>query len=154
MRRKMDRKRGFTLIELLIVIAMMAVLLGLGYSSFSKMRGRLGLEESANRIAQDIQKCRSVAIAKTVYCRLTFTDAHTYQVATSNNGSNWQQKYTASIGSDVVSSWSAGDTITFNSRGFAVFPAAPSPYLITLTQGGETYVIVPTMVGAVRVVKQ
>jgi len=128
--------------------------MGLGYSSLAKVRGRLGLEESANRIAQDIQKCRSTAIAKTVYCRIKFTDAHGYQVATSNNGSNWRQQYTASIDSDVGSSWNAGDEIVFNSKGFASFPTSPSPYMITLTQGNDTYVIVPTMVGAVRVVKQ
>ncbi|WP_457630645.1 pilus assembly FimT family protein [Oceanithermus sp.] len=150
----MVRKSGFTLIEMLIVIGMLAVLMGLGYSSFSKVRGRLGLEESANRVAQDIQKCRSIATTKTLFCRLTFTDAHSYTVATSNNRSSWNTQFTASIGPDVVASWSAGDSITFNSRGFAVFPATPSPYQITLSQGNETYVIVPTMVGAVRVVRQ
>ena len=150
----MGRRTGFTLIELLIVIAMMSVMLGLGYSSFTKVRGRLGLEESANRVAQDIQKCRTTAIAKTVYCRITFINSHKYQVDTSNNGSNWNQKYTASIGVDVVPSWVIGDTITFNSKGFATFPTTPTPYVISLTQGNETFVVVPTMVGAVRVVKQ
>lgn len=142
------------MIEMLIVIAMLGVLMGLGYSSFSRVRGTLGLEESASRVAQDIQKCRSTAIAKTVYCRITFTNSNSYTVATSNNGSSWQQQYTASIDSDVSSSWNSGDSITFNSKGFAVFPTTPSPYVISLSQGGETYLVVPTMVGAVRVVKQ
>jgi len=149
-----NKKSGFTLIEMLIVLAILGILMGLGYSSFSRVRGKLGLEESANRIAQDIQKCRSTAIAKTVYCRITFIDGSSYDVDTSNNGSTWRQQYSAEIGGGITSSWSAGDTITFNSKGFATFPVTPSPYVITLSQGGETYVVVPTMVGAVRVVKQ
>jgi len=150
----LNKKSGFTLIEMLIVIAILGVLMGLGYSSFSRVRGKLGLEESANRVAQDIQKCRSTAIAKTVRCRITFTDGKSYDVDTSNNGTTWRRQYSAEIGDGITSSWNAGDTITFNSKGFATFPASPSPFVITLSQNGETYVVVPTIVGAVRVVKQ
>jgi len=150
----MGRKTGFTLVDLLIAMTMMAALMGLGYSSLTKVRDRLGLEESAHRIAQDIQKCRSLAIAKTVYCRVLFNDAHSYQVATSNNGSRWVPRYTATIDLSVNSSWSSGDKIIFNSKGFANFPIAPSPFIITLTQEEDTYVVIPTMVGAVRMVKQ
>jgi len=132
---------------------MLAILMSVGYASFAKMRSKLGLEESANKIAQDIQKCRSYATAKTLRCRITFTGGNSYTVATSNNGSNWRQLYTANIASDVSSSWAAGDTIIFNSKGFATFPTSPSPYVITLTKGNDTYLIVPSMVGAVRMVK-
>jgi len=148
-----NKHAGFTLLELLIVVAMLAILGGIVFASFSKLRSQMGLEQSVAKVSQDIQKCRSLAISRSRSCRLKFQSGNRYSVALSA-GANWNNQYTVSLPANIRGSWQTGDAITFNSRGYASFPATPNPYVVTITKGNDTYVIVPTMVGAVRVVKR
>jgi len=132
---------------------MLAILGGIVFASFSKLRSQMGLEQSVAKVSQDIQKCRSLSVSRSRNCRLKFHTGNRYSVALSA-GANWNNQYTVSLPANIQGSWQAGDTITFDSRGYASFPAAPNPYVITISKGNDTYVVVPTMVGAVRVVKQ
>ncbi len=149
------KSRGFTLIEILIVIAIFAILSGIVFSSFQRVRRQMGLEESVHKLAQDIQKCRSTAIAKSKFCRVNFVGPHRYKVEMSSSRYGpWTSSYEIDLPVDITGSWSVGDDILFDSRSHTWFPSNPSPYQVTISKAGNTYVIVPTMIGAVRVVKQ
>ena len=143
---------GFTLIELLIALAVLATLMSIVAISFGNTRQRLDLEGVANRIAQDLQSCRSQAVSKSGACRLSFK-SDGYDLEFSTDGTNWTTRHSYDLPDRITPSWSAGDAITFDSRGFGDFPASPHPYEITLTDGSHTLKVVPSMTGAARVVK-
>ena len=148
-----NKPYGFTLLELLVIVAMLAILGGIVFATFAKLRGQVGLEQSATKISQDVQKCRSLAIAKDRACRLRFRNGNSYVVELAA-GSKWRRQHIVKLPRDVHGNWQSGDAITFTPLGYASFPTSPSPYVITITKGKDTYDIVPTMVGAVRVVKR
>ena len=54
-------KRGFSLLELLIVLAILGLLLGLGFPSFLRWRAQAELDEAARALAQAFQYARAEA---------------------------------------------------------------------------------------------
>ena len=143
---------GFSLIELLIVLAVVGVILGMVASSFGNTRKRIDLEGAAHKVTQDLQTCRSLAISKSSLCRLRFAGQR-YRIELSSDGSTWTTRRSFTLPDRITPSWTTGEAVLFDSRGFASFPTAPDPYQITLTDGTYTLIIVPTMTGAARVVK-
>lgn len=141
---------GFTLIELLIVLAVLAILMSIVALSFGNARKRIDLEGVAHRVAQDLQDCRTLAISKSSFCRLSF-DTNGYDLQLSSDGTTWFTRRSYTVPSRISTSWSSGDVLVFDSRGFASFPS--TPYSITLSDGGHSLLVVPSMTGAVRVVK-
>ncbi len=147
-----NKPPGFTLIELLILLAILAVLFSMAAMSFGKARQRLDLESFAHQISQDLKMCRSLAISKSKFCRVDF-GPNGYNIDLSDDGSSWTTKSSFSLPSRVTASWSSGDEIIFDSRGFGDFPASPSPYQVSISDGTNKLIIVPSMTGSARVVK-
>lgn len=144
---------GFTLIELLIVLAVLATMMSIAAISLGSTRQRLDLEGVAHRVAQDLQSCRSLAVSKSGSCRLTFKSNGYDLEFSQDGGTTWTIQRSFSLPSRITASWSAGEAVTFGSRGFGDFPPSPSPYAITLSSSGHTLRIIPSMTGAARVVK-
>ena len=143
---------GFTLIELLIVLSVLAVLLSIVALAYGKLRQRLDLEGVTHKVVQDLQRCRSLAVSRSRFCRLRFS-ANRYDLQLSSSGSNWTTSQSFTLPNGISASWSAGDEIRFDPRGFANFPPNPVPYALSLAKGSNRLVIVPSMTGAMRVVR-
>lgn len=57
-----QRARGFTLIEMMIVLALMAIILGLGIPSFSNLMEKIAVESEAKMIVEGLRTARLTAI--------------------------------------------------------------------------------------------
>lgn len=151
------RGRGLTLVEVLIILGILVVILALAGSNLLGFRRQLSLEDAANTLSQDIQTCRTHALAKGVNCRVRFTGEHTYVVEALSGAA-----YTVVRSRDLptflsISSPTAGHWLEFNPRTLLIFspdfPTAGSGVNapeIRLTNGSKTLRLVISMVGAVK----
>lgn len=151
------RERGLTLTEVLMVLGVLAIILALAASSLLGFRRQLSLEDAANTLSQDIQTCRTHALAKGVNCRVRFAGERTYYVEVPSGAG-----YTTLRKRDLPSflsipSPTAGHWLEFNPRTVLVsspgFPTAGSGVNapeIRLTNGDKTLRLVISMVGAVK----
>lgn len=76
------RSRGFTLIELIVVIAVVAILLGLGVPSFREQLARRALEGAATELSSDLQYARSQAVSSNAATTLVTNSTTQYTIAT------------------------------------------------------------------------
>ncbi len=73
MRRDKNRSRsGLTLMEVMVAIAIVAILTGIAYPSFRKMRASLRLNAAARALYGDIQLARIKAMEKSVSYTIIF----------------------------------------------------------------------------------
>lgn len=56
------RARGFTLIEMMVVLALVAIILGLGIPSFRNLMEKIAVESEATMIAEGLRTARLTAI--------------------------------------------------------------------------------------------
>ena len=56
--------KGFTLTELMVVVAIIAIMTGFGYSGFSSLMKRERVKAAACQFAADVKEARMMAIEK------------------------------------------------------------------------------------------
>lgn len=155
------RHRGVTIVEALVILGVLAVLLTLAGSNLLGFRRQLSLEEAANTLSQDIQACRTRALAGGQACRLRITGEQSYVVEVQSGAS-----YTTvtsrrlptflAIASPGPGAWLEFDsrTLLTPSPGFPlVDPTVKAPE-IRLTNGSKAIRLVVSMVGAVKTLRQ
>ena len=150
---------GFSVVEVLVVLAVIAVLAGIGVSSLSGLRKRLTLDEAAQTISQDIQRARANSLSSSkctdaATCwRLRVTGPRSY--ALEEFETTWKVRESRQFPDKVsLTNVSSGNTIVFNTRGFASFSLTGSvPNELRVTDGTGTLRIIPSIVGAIKVVK-
>lgn len=79
MRSPLRPTQGFTLIEVLLVIAVVGILLGIGWATYTRAIQSNQLTEQANRLARDLSGARSAAQRQSQNMRLILT-ANGYSV--------------------------------------------------------------------------
>lgn len=95
-------ERGFTLIEMLVVVALVALLVGIAVPNFTKMLRISKVSRTANRVAQGIVRARTLALrrAKPVIVKVNITATNI--------------QFRACIDADFTSSPGANNPTNFN----------------------------------------
>ncbi|MCL4454037.1 MAG: prepilin-type N-terminal cleavage/methylation domain-containing protein [Deinococcus sp.] len=150
----MRNKLGFTLVEILISIAVLGILSGIAAMSLFGLQKQLNLESAAQTLSQDIQSSRARSLSTSNSWRLRITSTNGY-VLEEETGNTWTVRKTVSLGGVIkLTNVSVGDSVSFDTRGFATFNLGGSALgEIRVTDSSRTLRVLPSMVGAVRVVK-
>ena len=123
-------RRGFTVVELAVSVATTSVLLAMGYGAFRQYAEAATARKASLQVAGDVSLTRSFAIQRRESVSLVADEANRTYVIRDTTGTLLMQR-NFGTGSDlpltsvVVST--AGDSLTFNSRG--------------LLQGGQATVV-------------
>ena len=83
----MQKNKGITLLEILVTVAILSVLLSIGYASFRRLKAKYELSSAAQRLYTDIEWCRQKSMASLHPYGLYIT-SNSYKVFedTNNNG--------------------------------------------------------------------
>ncbi len=78
-------RKHYTLVEILVVIALMAILMGIGTASFNAATGKRGVRGSVSMVSSQINLARSVAVSKNSYVALLMPEPFSGKTANDNN---------------------------------------------------------------------
>ena len=113
-------ERGLTLIELLIGMVMLAILLAIGFQGLKSFNESAVPDRAATAIAGDVTLTRSYAIQRGQSVSLIADEANrSYRIETTGGDVLQRRRFDAStdLPLTVLDVRTAGDDITFNSRG-------------------------------------
>ena len=157
--RRNETCRGFTLLELLVVLAVFSILAGIAASTLVNLRQNLILEEAAQAVNQAIQRARAESLISR-NCT-DFSQCWRFRISSTNGYvleeyvGSWKIKETKAFPTMYAfTNGKAGDTVTFSTRGLANFNLNGSVAgELRLSNGKTTLRVIPSMVGASRVIK-
>jgi len=157
------RGQGFSLLELLLVLGVLAILLGIAISNYLSLRRQLAVGEAAQQVAQDLGRCRGLALSQSRVCRLIVRDADRYAVelaqfddpeppadVCARNDFDPVAEITLKTPARFQGA-AVGDCVAYGTRGYAHLHLSTPGYL-EVGDGTRARRIFPSMVGAVRVV--
>ena len=81
------RGRGYTLLEILIVIAVLAILLGMGFTTYLKARRRAQVRDALTTLVTTLREARSAAQRFNVNVQVRFPSNREYQLEVVTPGS-------------------------------------------------------------------
>lgn len=78
-------KQHYTLVEILVVIALMAILMGIGSAGINAVTGKRGLRGGVTMVSSQISLARSVAVSKNSYIALLLPEPFSGKTTSSND---------------------------------------------------------------------
>jgi len=90
-------QRGYTFLELLIVIAILAVLLAVGYNGYRKVRWRAEVREGIALLASTLRDARSLAQRYNVTARVEFPAPRKFSLKAEDSSGNTYREYQRGI---------------------------------------------------------
>jgi len=157
------REQGFSLLELFLVLGVLAILLGIATSNYLNLRRQLAVGEAGQQVAQDLGRCRGLAMSQSRVCRLVVRGAERYAVELARFDdpeppadvcarSDFDPVSETTLRAPVRFQGAAGgDCVAYGTRGYARLHLTTPGYL-EVGDGTRARRVLPSMVGAVKVV--
>jgi len=147
---------GFTILELTVVLSLSALTLGFAGLTFSRYFNRSSARRAAQVFAQDLTQARLVAVRSREPVVVRFFEGGLwYQVETQATATEIARRRfsgNADIELSAVALDMAGDTIVFDTRGFAdLSGAGGSLGEATFTSGSFSYTVSFNSMGASKI---
>ncbi len=93
----MSARRGYTLIEVLIVIAILGILLALGFSTYRRARWLAQVREATVELASTLREARSAAQRYSVGAVVRFPDDRSYELRVESNDGGTLRSYRRTV---------------------------------------------------------
>lgn len=122
-RARRGRPAGFTILELLIAIIMTGVLLALVYGGYRQFNEAMVVKKAAGVLAADVALTRNYAIQRRANVSLVANETQRTYVIRDTSGARLSVRSferTSDLPLDRFDVKTAGDSLTFNSRGLLV----------------------------------
>jgi len=100
MHRNLNNKRGFSLIELMVVLAIAAILLGVGLPSFKDFLANSKMAETNNALVHSIQLARSTSVERLEATGVCVSNEPMLDDASCAIGSNYNNGWFVYVDSD------------------------------------------------------
>jgi len=147
---------GFTLIELLMVLALTAVVLTIGALSFGGYFQRVAAERAAQVFAQDLLTARNWATRSRRSVVIRFSEAsRRYEVEEMGTGTDITiRRFGTNADIDLSGATLdfVGDSVVFDSRGFADLSGASGPLgTANFSSGAARYTVSFNSMGASKI---
>lgn len=135
--------RGFSVVELMVVIAVLAIILGIGMPSFQNMLENSRLNSAAESLADSFRLARSEAIARN-------------ETVTTDAGGEYRDGWTVKVGTTVLREYGGFDgqvsltnnsDMSFNGRGMAI---STGDFPLSYGGGSKSRCVKVLLSGAVR----
>ncbi|GGR07612.1 pilus assembly FimT family protein [Deinococcus ruber] len=148
------RQSGFTVLELLVVMAIIGILSAVAFIALTKRNNQLQNLQFIEKLGQDINYARSIAMAKGQKVQIQFNSLNGYTV-TNIESSPQMTIATASNSQVALGNISLGDKIVCSSTGFCFgytsANALKTISSITATTGTNTKTLSITLLGLTRI---
>lgn len=148
MQRQKITNKGFTLLELILVMAILAVVAGIGVGQFQNIGRRQQAAATIDQIRQLFWQGATAAASRGGTNFVLIRSGSTFSVQAVTDGSVIRS---VTLPSGVTSSLSQGTLATFTSPGKVSFSALfPINRQFTISANGQTYTLTATLIGEVR----
>ena len=152
----MSGRRGFTLIEVLVVLTLFSVVLTIGLISFGGYFQRIAAERAAQVFAQDLTLARTMAFRSRQPVVIRFYESGLwYEVEVQQSADEVARRRfgtNAEIDLSAVTLEMTGDSVVFDSRGFADLSGALGALgTATFSSGAVTYTVSFNSMGASKI---
>ncbi len=142
-------RHGMTMIEVLIVLAVIGILLSIGFVTYRRLNQSVTVESAASELSQAIMDARSQALRSGNDFRVIVNDNTSYSVEESTS-SGWATRRSIDLSSGITfDAPDAGSSVEFDTRGFANF--SPTDLVFRITDGRQSRALVAAMSGNTRV---
>ncbi len=121
----MRRRSGYTLLEVLIVLAVLAILLALGFSTYRKARWRAEVNDALIALASTLRDARSAAQRFNVSMKVRFTSDRKYLLEAKTGSSASVRSYSREVPSDLELRYSKDGTTWKPPAGKEIAYSAP-----------------------------
>lgn len=152
----MSARRGFTLLELVIVLSLSAIVLTVGLISFGGYFQRIAAERAAQVFAQDLTMARTLAYRSREPVVIRFFESGLWYEVEIQQSADEVARRRFGVNADIdlsgVTLEMAGDSVVFDSRGFADLSGALGPLgTATFSSGTVTYTVSFNSMGASKI---
>jgi len=138
-----------TMIEILIVLAVIGILLSIGFVTYRRLNQSVTVESAASELSQAIMDARSQALRSGNDFRVIVNDNTSYSVEESTS-TGWVARRSVDLTAGItLEAPVAGSSVEFDTRGFADF--SPTDIVFRITDGNQSRTLAAAMSGNTRV---